>query len=125
MSRYVNVTLPLRSLDELAAALTHMALPFERSSNRTMLEGSLECPGEPVDIRLPAGTLGTVEDFGFTLTDTTLSLVCGELDEDLLQEKLVQSLHTTIVGARLTAAGMTTRTVDAGDGVTRIVIEDD
>ncbi|MEX1364677.1 MAG: hypothetical protein AB1Z98_16235, partial [Nannocystaceae bacterium] len=90
MSRYVQVAAPaLSSLDELAAGLEALALPVQRArghqrSRRLMLEGSIECPGEPVDLRLPAGTLDAVEDFGFVQADDGVRLVCGELDRDLL-----------------------------------------
>jgi hypothetical protein len=125
MSRYINVTLQLHSLDEIAAALTSLQLAFERPRDRTMLEGSLECPGEPVDIRLAAGTLGTVEDFGFVVTGQEVRLVCGELDADPLKAALVRPLHAAIVEARLQAAGMITRKEVRADGVTRIVVDDD
>lgn len=49
-----------------------------------MLEGSLECSGEPVALRVDAGTGGAIEDFGFALEDGAVVLVCGEIDHDVL-----------------------------------------
>ena len=127
MSRYVNVALDLRSLDEVAAALTALELPFERGRERVMLEGSLECAGEPVDIRLPAGTLGTVEDFGFvTAPDGTIRLVCGELDASPLRDALLTPLRTTVVTTRLEAAGLAVDQVEiTPDGTRRLLVHDD
>jgi hypothetical protein len=106
MSRYVHVAATaLADLDEAAAALAALGLPVQRGRGPVMLEGSFECPGEPVDLRLPAGTLDAVEDFGFVRTaEGPLRLVCGELDRALLVERLLGPLRIAVTEARVRAA---------------------
>ena len=104
MSRYVRLELAVASLDEVREALRVLKLPVEGGSRKVMLQGSLECAGEPVDLRIPAGELGTVEDFGFVIEPQQLRLVCGELDRRLLEQELVPALHQSIGEARVRAA---------------------
>ena len=107
MSRYVQVAATaLTDLDEVARALATLGLPFQRGERGpVMLEGSFECPGEPVDLRLPPGTLDAIEDFGFVRApDGTLHLVCGELDRTLLESRLLPPLRTAVTEARIHAA---------------------
>lgn len=96
----------LVDLDEVATALAAMGLTVQRGPRGpVMLEGSFECPGEPVDLRLPAGTLDAVEDFGFARApDGALRLVCGELDRGLLVERLLGPLRAAVATARVHAA---------------------
>lgn len=125
MSRYVSVTLELRSLDEVDAGLRRMGLEIERGRDRVMLEGSLECTGEPVDIRVAAGTLDAIEDFGFVREGQEIRMVCGELDADRLERDLLAPLRAAVVQARVEAAGMRVEAVEhAADGI-RIVVSDD
>jgi hypothetical protein len=107
VSRYVHVVAAtLTDLEEIAAALATLGLPVERGlRGPVMLDGSLECVGEPVDLRLPAGTLDAVEDFGLSRTpDGAVQLVCGEIDRALLDERLLQPLRAAVAEARLRAA---------------------
>jgi hypothetical protein len=94
-----------------------------------MLEGSLECAGEPVDVRLVAGTLGSVEDFGFVHETDAIRLVCGELDQDLLTTALLEPLRAHLAAAAVTqaaaAAGLEIESVDIdADGQQRIVLKE-
>ena len=72
MSRYVHIELRATSLEAVEAALSGLGLPYVRPRRRVRLEGSLECTGDPVDIRLEAGVCDTVEDFGFVVADGAL-----------------------------------------------------
>lgn len=93
MSRYVHIELQSTSLDAVEAALSSLNLPCVRPRRRVRLQGSLECTGDPVDIRLEAGVCDTVEDFGFVIVDGVLRLVCGELDQSQLEEVLLPKLR--------------------------------
>ena len=93
MSRYVRVTATVQSLDAVAQALTAMDVAFERRASGVMLEGSLECPGEPVELRVAAGVSGAIEDFGFAIEDGRVVLVCGDVDRDLLEQTLLAHVH--------------------------------
>ena len=105
MSRYVSVALAGVTLGEVTAALQELGLAHQVGER--LLEGSLECAGEPVTVRCPDGIAGTVEDFGFRVDDGTLTLVCGELDRDRLETTLVPRLREAIAKMRLGAAGVT------------------
>ena len=125
MSRYVAVALELRSLDEVDAGLRRMGLAVERGRDRVMLEGSLECTGEPVDIRIAAGTLDAIEDFGFVREGGEIRMVCGELDAERLRRDLLVPLRAAVVQARVEATGMRVEAVELGvDGI-RIVVSDE
>lgn len=109
MSRYVHLSLKLDNLQDLQAGLEALGLPVESAPHRrVMLQGSLECAGEPVDLRLAAGVRGTVEDFGFVQTTTgdrtEIRLVCGELDQDLLRSELLPQLTQQIAELRVRQA---------------------
>lgn len=103
MSRYVHVAMGAVALDEIAAALGELDLAHLRGEQ--MLQGSLECTGEPVALRVAPGPFGTIEDFGFVIDDGTVRLVCGELDRARLEADLVPRLHAAIARARVVAAG--------------------
>lgn len=129
MSRYVHVTATaLTDLDEVARALASMGLAAQRGPRGpVMLEGSFECPGEPVELRLPAGTLDSVEDFGFVRTaEGPLRLVCGELDRTLLVDRLLAPLRAAVTEARIrtaaTAAGLELEAVTQTEGPRRLVL---
>lgn len=127
MSRYQRLGLAPLTRDELASALAELGLVAEFAAPHTQLElqGSLECTGEPVDVRLPAGTLGAVEDLGFVLTPT-LALVCGELDRNLLQRRLVDPLTQAVATARAraaaAAAGLAVEEHLEADGTRRLLL---
>lgn len=127
MSRYVRVTLTQASRRELQHALEALGLPIETGTKKVMLRGSLECAGEPVDVCVRAGALGTVEDFGFLVEAERLRLVCGELDRGLLERELLGGLQRAIAEARVTEAaneaGMEIERVEGGvDGSRRVVL---
>jgi hypothetical protein len=125
LSRYVAITLELRSLDEVDAGLRRMGLTLERGRDRVMLEGSLECTGEPVDIRIAAGTLDAIEDFGFVREGGEIRLVCGELDADRLQRDLLVPLRAAVVQERIEATGMRVESIEHRPDGIRIVVSDD
>ena len=126
MSRYQRVELAPATRDELAAALHELGLVPEWAdpSVGLMLTGSLECAGEPVDLRLPAGTLGAIEDLGFVLTPTSLALICGELDRNLLERGLLTPLRAAVAVARArsfaTAADLDLEDTLGVDGTRRL-----
>ena len=129
MSRYVHgAATALADLDEVASALASMGLPPQRGPRgAVMLDGSFECPGEPVDLRLPAGTLDAVEDFGFVRTaEGPLRLVCGELDRALLVERLLGPLQVAVTEARVRAAaaraGLELEATATTEGPRRLVL---
>lgn len=101
MSRYQRVELAPLTRDELAEGLAELGLTATWADPAVglMLTGSLECAGEPVDVRLPPGTLGAVEDFGFVLADGA-ALICGELDRTLLAARLIAPLTAAVAVAR-------------------------
>ena len=130
MSRYVRVdAVTLGSLDDVAQALGARGLAVQRGRSprsRVMLEGSLECVGEPVDLRLPAGTLDAVEDFGFVEEDGGVRLVCGELDRALLEEHLLGPLRQAASERRVrraaAEAGLEVEQTATTDGRRRLVL---
>lgn len=128
MSRYIHIELPAVSLDAVEAALSQLSLPCVRPRRRVRLEGSLECMGDPVDIRLEAGVCDTVEDFGFVVVDGALQLVCGELDqtqlEDVLLPKLRQATAVETIERAVVRSGIGVReaATDA-DGTRRLILE--
>jgi len=128
MSRYVRLDLGARELAraDLLAALAELGLRAEVAEipGGLMLDGNFECAGEPVDVRLPAGALTTVADFGLRAEAGTFVLVCGEHDRALLAERLVAPLTRTLTAARVraaaTAAGLDVETTQAADGTLRL-----
>ncbi len=128
MSRYVHVAAEaLADLDEVAGALASLGLAIQYGRKPVMLEGSYECPGEPVDLRVPAGTLDAIEDFGFVRTaDGSLRLVCGEIDRALLVERLLGPLHAAVSEARVrtaaSQAGLELEQATEADGRRRLVL---
>lgn len=89
MSRYVRIAAPVRSLEAVASALTELGIAFERPAQGVMLQGSLECTGEPVALRVAAGLADAIEDFGFAVHDGQLALVCGDVDREVLRRELL------------------------------------
>ena len=128
MSRYVHIELQTTSLDGVQAALSSLGLPCSRPRRRVRLEGSLECTGDPVDIRLEAGVCDTVEDFGFVLVNGVLQLVCGELDRAQLEAVLLPKLRqaTAVETIERTALGRGIGVREAAtdaDGTRRLILE--
>ena len=107
MSRYVQVKTELRSLAEVEEGLLALGLTPTRADypRGLSLAGSIECAGEPVDLRLPAGSAGSVEDLGWRVeAEGTLTLVCGEPDREHLDSALLAPLRATIAANRARAA---------------------
>ena len=128
MSRYVHVELSLAvGAGDLEALLTTLGLQVQRGP--VCLPGSLECHGEPVDLRVSAGPHGTIEDFGFVLAPK-LRLICGELDRRRLEAELLPVLLRTHAQHRvLQAAAKAGLRVEAqhdlGQGRRRIILRRD
>lgn len=128
MSRYVRIELRGTTLEAIEAALQAQGLPYERPKRRVRLRGSLECTGDPVDLRLAAGVHDTVEDFGFVVEDGVLTLVCGELDRDALEDSLLPALHQAsaahLVQEAAAAQGMRVHEGPTDpDGTRRLILE--
>lgn len=104
MSRYVKITTQATSLDQVTAALTAMGIAFERRDTGVMLQGSLECVGEPVAVRIEPGVADAVEDFGFALDRGVVTLVCGDVDRDVLTEQVLQPLTQRLAETSVRAA---------------------
>lgn len=97
MSRYQTIALSLgtSAKPELIAGLLELGLHPELgefADDRVMLRASLECAGEPVDIRLAAGELGSIEDFGLAIAEGRWRLICGDVDRKLLERRLIDPL---------------------------------
>lgn len=128
MSRYVRVELAARPVarDELRSALADLGLAAELAElpGGLMLTGNFECAGEPVDLRLPAGALGAIADFGLRLDRGRWQVVCGEHDRAHLDARLVgplrQALEAARVRAAAEAAGLPVEAVQEADGTLRL-----
>lgn len=124
MSRYVRVELAARPVarDELRSALAGLGLAAELAElpGGLMLTGNFECAGEPVDLRLPAGALGAIADFGLRLDRGRWQVVCGEHDRAHLDARLVGPLRQALEAARVRAvaeaAGLPVEAVQEADG---------
>lgn len=109
-----------------ALTIRGLAHQAAQKGRRIMLEGSLECAGQPVDLRLIAGILGTVEDFGFVVQGGKLSLVCGDVDLKGLERDLLSPLTAQLAAAQLAAVsgalGIENEIIVEADGTRRIVV---
>ncbi|HWB74324.1 MAG TPA: hypothetical protein VG755_05200, partial [Nannocystaceae bacterium] len=102
MSRFVEVELAQGSIADVLVALAALSLPFEHTGEAIMLQGGIECAGQPALVRIAAGTLGACEDFGFVADANGLAvLVCGEPDRTLLGERLLVPLRAELAKQRL------------------------
>ncbi|MGB1277635.1 MAG: hypothetical protein ACPG77_17965 [Nannocystaceae bacterium] len=130
MSRYVRVAVAARHASDVVQALAAIDLEPQvgRPEQLLMLEGSLECAGEPVELRFDAGVCNTVEDFGFVCdAQGRYQLVCGEFDRALLEKVLLVPLRrqlallgTLDAAHQLGLAAEVTET----EGVARIVLRE-
>ncbi|RMG93747.1 MAG: hypothetical protein D6705_17830 [Deltaproteobacteria bacterium] len=123
MSQYVHVDVPIESREELLAALSACGLVHQvAGAEGLVLEGSVECAGDPVDVRVAPEAAETVQDWGFSYENGRVMLVCADVDRPRLERQIVPRITAEIVRARLTAAGHHTRTVVDADGRHRIVV---
>lgn len=128
MSRYVRVELAadVATTEQLLSALSRLGLDATAAEipGGLMLTGSLECAGEPVDLRVPAGALGAVEDFGLRRDRGRWQFVCGEHDRALLSDRLLAPLTRQLaadrVAAAAEAAGLAVEAVREADGSVRL-----
>jgi hypothetical protein len=131
MSRYVRVQLRVSELSTIAFGLQQLGIAFEHGHDRVMLQGSLECSGDPVDLRVEAGVGGSVEDFGFCLVDagtqTTVELVCGEIDRHQLERTVLAPLLSAVASETVrrsaTQAGLEVSPFIDASGQRRLVLK--
>ena len=103
MSRFLRVATTLRDRGAVLEGLGALGLECTVADPRApiMLEGSLECAGEPVELRVRAGPLDTVEDFGFIRgASGVYQVVCGEYDRETLARRLLGPLAQAVTAAR-------------------------
>jgi hypothetical protein len=104
VSRYVEIELAQGGLDEVLVGLRALGIAFEHTGEALLLRGGIECAGQPADVRVPAGTLDAVEDFGFVQdAHGRAILVCGEPDRSLLRARLLAPLQLELARRRLAA----------------------
>ena len=130
MSRYVRLECPNLTVPQLQQQLQAMGIEHEVAGRRRlMLQGSLECEGEPVDVRCPPGVASAVEDFGFVVEDGALRLVCGDVDRAHVDAELLQPLVQRVAEAevrqRAERAGLDVERVTTDPrGNKRIILKD-
>jgi hypothetical protein len=124
MSRYVTLALTVRDIEDVAHALQRLDIAVERGVDRVMLRGSLECAGEPVDLRVEPDAFDTIEDFGFVREGDTIRLVCGELDRGRLESSMLPALQAEVAALQVQraahASGVQTTVTLEPDGTRRI-----
>ncbi len=127
MSRYISVPIQVRRQDELMAALDALDLPYEVGvQDRLMLEGCLESAGRPVDLRVPSGTAGSSQDFGFVRDgDAPFQLICGDVDRALLSHNLVGPVVAQLARIRLGSIDTGLEEVVETDGTRRLLVRSD
>lgn len=128
MSRFVRVATHLEDRAEALAGLRALGLAAVNAAegDALMLRGSLECAGEPVEIRVEAGALGSVEDFGLRRGEAGLELVCSEHDRTHLERALLGPLRQEVAAARAraaaAAAGLGVEEARDAAGAVRLVV---
>ena len=128
MSRYVSVQIEVTERELLLEWLRskHIDVAVAPVGERLMLDGSLECAGEPVEMRIAPGVMGAVEDFGFVRDGVGYRLVCGEYDRRRLERELLADLTQVVAQARLEAhaqrEGLTLERHVEADGTRRLVL---
>jgi len=132
MSRYVQIKTELRTLEEVELGLAALGLTAARADipRGLSLAGSVECAGEPVDLRLCAGVAGSVEDFGWRVEEGgRLTLICGEPDREHLEEALLRPLRAALATVRTreaaTRAGLRVDEERDVDGTLRLKLRRD
>jgi hypothetical protein len=123
VSRFVEIELAQGSIAEVTTALAALSLTFEHTGEAVMLQGGIECAGQPALVRIAAGTLGTCEDFGFVEDANGLAvLVCGEPDRTLLSERLLVPLFAELAKQRLASTVSVAETIAERDGSVRVLL---
>jgi hypothetical protein len=130
MSRYVQVPLDLDATrrEDLVAALAALGIAAQTGppGEPILLTPSLECAGEPVDVRIRALDAGSVEDVGFTCGPDRVRLVCGEPDRAALERQLLDPLRREVAVARASrvarAQGLSVEQHVEADGTRRLVL---
>ena len=103
MSRYISVDLQLGSLREIATALDLLEVAYARSETAgdLVLEESLDCPAEPVDLRLEGAVADALEPFGFTLSQQGPQLICSDVDRRRIERRFLPKLQQAVARVRL------------------------
>jgi hypothetical protein len=130
MSRYFEIKLqasPITRNDlEALFQLLNLSSEWAQSSEQVLLSGSLECAGEPVDVRIAAGALGSIQDFGFRQNGHAYELVCGEFDRTTLATTLRAALDRVFAQATVEASLRNTafrsEKVELENGETRYIV---
>ncbi len=126
MSLYVKVPLDLADRAELEAGLRALGVAFSAAprGRAITLDGSLECAGEPVQLRIDPAELGLAEDLGFAWDADAgrYDLVCGEPDRPRAERRLLAPLLAEVARARLRAAGEDVALRVDADGTRRLVL---
>jgi len=123
MSRYVHLDLPVEDRAELTRALDALGVPYTTAgAEGLLLDGSLECAGEPVDVRIAPEVFGTIQDWGLRRAARTIEVVCGDTDRRHLTQTVLPRILAQVTAARLEAAGHRTRHVVDADGTHRLVV---
>lgn len=95
------------SVDEVLHALRLHGLEAQQArGRRLLLPVSAECIPEPVDILCAAGSLNTLEAWGFRMEGDSgfLTLVCGEFDQKILDETLLIPARKRVASQRAVKA---------------------
>ena len=126
MSHFIAVELPLRAVGktELCDALAKLKLDYTfENDEQVLLEASLECAPEPVDLRVQSGALQNIADFGFSWTDGRLDLICSDVDQSILERDLLPRLAQMIVATRAAQHEELDVSVRTSAGVSRVIIQ--
>lgn len=101
MSQILSVQLDL-SLQELHAALTERGVKVQhRPGRKLLLPVSSECIAEPVDLLCEAGVADALEAWGIREHEGEVLLVCGQFDQRVLQEGLIDPIRQSLALARV------------------------
>lgn len=124
MSRYVSLDIEIHDRGCIIETLRGRAIAAQVApeGEAIMLDGSLECAGEPVEIRVGPGAYGAVEDFGFTRTQTGYRLVCGEHDRKRLEASLLVDLREQTAVEAAQREGLEVERHVENDGTRRLVL---
>lgn len=125
VSRYVETPIREMSREEIERACASLGLSPatpRRPGGTLMLEGCLESAGRPVHLRWEPGTLDAAEDFGLLVTGAQLSLICGDVDRELLHNRLLAPLRAEVVRLRAAAHGVE---AEVSEGAVTISVRDD